>query len=154
MNKKIIGGWSMSLTRAPLNEFDYMMYGMISRTEELTNNNADDMPWTIEDSLKPDTNPCFQGKRMWVYGGDGLIPDSELIDMTEVDSIVLNTVNRNWDGVIIDNKEKINEYVALKAMSALKKNNKATGFSFVAGYKYKYSKEKEHLAERKKLKKS
>ncbi len=71
MNKFILGGWSQSLSSKPLEEFDVMMYGMVTNLDGLTTGTPASPGWSPEKQYKPDNTPDFKGKTLWVYGGGG-----------------------------------------------------------------------------------
>ncbi|WP_341788946.1 hypothetical protein [Rickettsia endosymbiont of Lasioglossum villosulum] len=133
---KLLGGWSMSLTRYPLNEFDYIMYGMVTNLEELTTGSMTSQGWSPEHEPKPEYNPCFTGKRLWVYGGGGCTPEEKPSSMNDVSRIISTTINNGWDGVDFDDECNMNTAFVIETMKMLKKNNKETSFGFIAGYSY------------------
>ncbi|MFS1538314.1 MAG: hypothetical protein ACL7BU_06015 [Candidatus Phlomobacter fragariae] len=135
---KLLGGWSMSLTGYPLNEFDYIMYGMVTNLEGLTTGSASNPGWSPENESKPESNPCFKGKRLWVYGGGECSPEEKPSGMDDVSRIISATINKNWDGVDFDDECNMNITFIIETMKKLKENNKETSFGFIAGYSYNH----------------
>ncbi|UYH52112.1 hypothetical protein N5W20_04465 [Candidatus Kirkpatrickella diaphorinae] len=135
---KLLGGWSMSLTRDPLNEFDYMMYGMVTNLDGLTTGTASRPGWSPEKSAKPQGAPGFKGQTLWVYGGGGCSPQEKPSDINDVSRIVAATVDKNWDGVDFDDECNMNMCLVIEAMKQLKEHKKETSFGFIAGYSYNH----------------
>jgi len=135
---KLLGGWSMSLTRYPFNEFDYIMYGMVTNLEGLTTESETDQGWSPENESKPENNPCFIGKRLWVYGGGGCSPEGKPSSINDVSRIISATMNKGWDGVDFDDECNMNIKFVIETMKKLKDNNKETSFGFIAGYSYNH----------------
>lgn len=135
---RLLGGWSMSLTRYPFNEFDYIMYGMVTNLDGLTTGDINTPGWSPENESKPDMNPCFKGKRLWVYGGGGCAPEGKPSSTYEVSRIISATLNKNWDGVDFDDECNMNITLIIETMKKLKENGKETSFGFIAGYSYNH----------------
>lgn len=130
-NKYVLGGWSMSLGSRPINEFDVIIYGMITSLDSLSSGT-----WSPESSNKPNNNPSFRGKTLWVYGGAGCGPSGRPSNAQGVTRIVNATVNRKWDGVDFDDECDMNNANVISAMRQLKSRGKTTSFGFLAGWSY------------------
>jgi|GEM_PF-819698 len=138
MNNFILGGWSQSLTGNPLNEFDVMMYGMVTNLDGLTTGTQASPGWSPEQHNKPDNQPDFKGKTLWVYGGGGCSPEGRPASREEVLRIAEATKSRGWDGVDFDDECNMNIELVIDAMTELKKCQKETSFGFIAGYAYNH----------------
>ncbi len=63
MNKFILGGWSQSLSSKPLEEFDVMMYGMVTNLDGLTTGTLASPGWSPKSSINPIILPILKGRR-------------------------------------------------------------------------------------------
>lgn len=135
---KLFGGWSMSLTRNPLDDFDYVMYGMVTNLDGLTTGTPANPGWSPEKEVKPQGGPGFKGKTLWVYGGGGCSPQEKPSDDKDISRIVSATLNKNWDGVDFDDECNMNICLVIETMKQLKQNDKETSFGFIAGYTYNH----------------
>lgn len=135
---KSLGGWSMYLDKAPFDEFDRMMYGMVTNLDDLTTGTATKPGWSPEKVRKPHLNPNFHGKTLWVYGGGGCSPAGKPENDEEIRRIVRATLKKRWDGVDFDDECGMNISLVTEVMRQLKVHNKETSFGFVAGYSYNH----------------
>ncbi|MFC7510096.1 hypothetical protein ACFQUX_29670 [Pantoea stewartii] len=124
MNKFILGGWSQSLSSKPLEEFDVMMYGMVTNLDGLTTGTPASPGWSPEKQYKPDNTPDFKGKTLWVYGGGGCSPEGKPSNQDEVLRIAEATKSRGWDGVDFDDECNMNTGLVIEAMKQLKNARK------------------------------
>lgn len=138
MNKFIMGGWSQSLSEKPLQEFDIIMYGMVTNLDGLTTGTATSPGWSPEKQTKPDNTSVFKGKTLWVYGGGGCSPEGKPANQEEVLRIAEATKSRGWDGVDFDDECNMNTDLVIEAMKQLKHCSKETSFGFIAGYSYNH----------------
>ncbi|MEE8659219.1 Glyco-hydro-18 domain-containing protein [Acetobacteraceae bacterium EV16G] len=135
---KILGGWSQSLTLNPFDEFDTMMYGMVTNLDGLTTGTAAYPGWSPEREPKPSASPTFNGKTLWSYGGGLCSPEQKPANAEDVSRIVAATINKNWDGVDFDDECNMNIPLIIEAMRQLKQNNKETSYGFPAGWWYNH----------------
>ncbi|MCG7389253.1 hypothetical protein [Pantoea sp. ACRSB] len=138
MNRFILGGWSQSLTAKPLEEFDIMMYGMVTNLDGLTTGTSSRPGWSPERNNKPENLSGFSGKTLWVYGGGGCAPEGRPANIQEALRIAEATKSRGWDGVDFDDECNMNIDLVIEAMEHLKKCQKETSFGFTAGYAYNH----------------
>lgn len=138
MNKFILGGWSQSLSAQPLSTFDTMMYGMVTNLDGLTTGTAANPGWSPQQQNKPENNPDFKGKTLWVYGGGGCSPEGRPENQHAVLKIAEATKSRGWDGVDFDDECNMNIDLVIEAMKELKKCQKETSFGFISGYAYNH----------------
>ncbi|VEB97522.1 Uncharacterised protein [Cedecea lapagei] len=138
MDKIILGGWSQSLSGKPLQEFDVMMYGMVTNLDGLTTGTSASPGWSPEKQDKPDNTPDFKGKTLWVYGGGGCSPEGKPSSTEEVLRIAEATKSRGWDGVDFDDECNMNTDLVIETMKHLKGDAKETSFGFIAGYSYNH----------------
>lgn len=138
MMSKELGGWSMSLNKAPFDEFDTIMYGMVTNLDGLTTGTAAQPGWSPEKACKPQLNPDFKGKTLWVYGGGGCSPVGKPENDAEIIRIVQATLNNGWEGVDFDDECNMNTPLVTQTMSQLKSHGKETSFGFIAGYSYNH----------------
>jgi hypothetical protein len=124
MNKFILGRWSQSLSTKHLEEFDVMMYGMVTNLDGLTTGTPVSPGWSPEKQDKPDSPPYYKGKTLWVYGGGGCSPEGKPSNQDEVLRIVEATKSRCWDGVDFDDECNMNTGLVIKAMKQLKNARK------------------------------
>lgn len=132
---KLLGGWNVSPSHAPMDAFDYTMYGMVTNLEGLTTGTAAAPGWSPEKVTRPDSAPS-QGKVLWTYGGGGCSPNSKPASEDEVSRIVSATINNGWDGVDFDDECRMNIPLVIETMRRLKENGKETSFGFIAGSDY------------------
>lgn len=135
---KLLGGWSQTLALNPLDEFDFMMYGMVTNLDGLTTGSAAYPGWSPERETKPSANPNFKGKTLWSYGGGGCAPQQKPSNMEDVNRIVSATKNKSWDGVDFDDECNMNVPFVIEAMKQLKQKQKETSFGFISGYSYNH----------------
>ena len=138
MNEYLLGGWSQSLSHAPLKEFDIMMYGMVTNLSGLTTGTSANPGWSPEKEKKPENPGGFKGKTLWVYGGGLCSPQNKPSDMNDVARLVEATKNQNWDGVDFDDECNMNIPLVIEAMRQLKAIQKDTSYGFIAGYTYNH----------------
>lgn len=138
MTRKQLGGWSMSLDKAPFDEFNTIMYGMVTNLDGLTTGTADAPGWSPEKACKPELNPDFHGKTLWVYGGGGCSPTGRPKSSDEIGRIVQTTLKNGWDGVGFDDECNMNIPYVIDTMSQLKSHNLQTSLGFIAGYTYNH----------------
>lgn len=134
--KKLIGGWSMALDVAPLDEFDITMYGMVTNLEGLTTGSRAAPGWSPANNHKPFAEKTSSG--LWVYGGGGCSPVGRPSSDGEVQRIIDVTVQQQWDGVDFDDECNMDTDRVIQAMAGLKANNKQTSYGFISGYSYNH----------------
>ena len=133
---KLFGGWSMSLSKKPLTDFDIINYGMVTNLSGLTTGSAESPGWSPEKSNKPDNSDVFNGKTLWTYGGGGCSPAAYPQNESDVARIVNATVNNGWDGVDFDDECSMNIPLVIETMTQLKAHSRQTSFGFISGSTY------------------
>lgn len=138
MREKVLGGWSMSLTRAPFTEFDSVMYGMVTNLSGLTVGTADSPGWSPATTPAPRVDPDFSGSTLWVYGGGGCSPQGRPESDGDVEQIIAATVSNGWQGVDFDDECSMNIPLVTETMRRLRALKKETSYGFIAGYSWNH----------------
>lgn len=133
---KLFGGWSMSLSKKPLNDFDVINYGMVTNLSGLTTGSCENPGWSPETAHKPDNSDVFNGKTLWTYGGGGCSPEAWPQNESDVTRIVNATINNGWDGVDFDDECNMNIPLVIDTMQQLRAHSRQTSFGFIAGSTY------------------
>lgn len=135
-NGYIIGGWTQDLNAIPPQSFSYAMYGMITNFPALTSGTAAAPGWSPAKTPAPEHSPC---EIMWTYGGAGGVPSGTPNDNAEINAIVDATKENKWAGVDFDNESAMNIENIAAATTDLKKINKESSYTFLAGYDFNHS---------------
>lgn len=130
-----IGGWSQSLSRAPLAGFNPMIYGMVTNLEGLTTGTPASPGWSPATAKAPRLDG-HTGPVMWAYGGGLCSPEARPASDVEVQRIVDVTLANDWDGVDFDDECSMDIERVTQAMEKLKQQGRQTSYGFIAGYTY------------------
>lgn len=130
-----LGGWSQSLSREPLPEFNEMMYGMVTDLSGLTTGTANSPGWSPATSPAPRFEQ-YAGSTLWTYGGGLCSPLEMPGGEADVQAILDATAAGAWDGVDFDDECNMNIERIVHAMCQLKQQGKQTSYGFIAGYTY------------------
>ncbi|CAG36643.1 hypothetical protein [Desulfotalea psychrophila] len=134
MSEYVIGGWTQNLTVEPPVTFSYSIYGMITNFIALTSGTPDYPGWSVAATPAPKVS----GKVLWAYGGLGGTPTGTPFNQTDIEAIISATTSQDWAGVDVDNESEMNIDNVINMMSSLKKSDRETSYTFIAGWDYNH----------------
>lgn len=132
-----LGGWSQSLSRAPMAGFNPIIYGMVTNLEGLTVGTSAAPGWSPATARAPRLNG-HAGPVLWAYGGGLCSPRGRPASDAEVQRIVDVTLANDWDGVDFDDECSMDIERVTQAMEKLKQHGKRTSYGFIAGHTYNH----------------
>ena len=135
MSDFIIGGWTQKLTNQPPNGFSYTMYGMITNLSGLTSGTVNNPGWSPTQETAPAAN---SSSVLWTYGGGLCSPNAMPSSQDEIDQIVECTIDKQWQGVDVDDEcnMDINNIVTMMQQLKSRNANLTTSYTFLAGWDY------------------